>query len=67
MDKGELAIIQELSALAHMRWRKSCEQQYPDEPPFVSISADVMLDGDEHCVNIYWYPETDEVFVERQD
>lgn len=27
----------------------------------------VMLDGDEHCVNIYWYPETDEVFVERQD
>lgn len=38
-----------------------------DEPPFVSISADVMLDGDEHCVNIYWYPETDEVFVERQD
>lgn len=33
MDKGELAIINELSALAHMRWRKSCEQQYPDEPP----------------------------------
>lgn len=23
-----------------------------DEPPFVSISAGVMLDGDEHCVNI---------------
>lgn len=38
-----------------------------DESPIVSISADVMLDGDEHCVNIYWYPETDEVFVERQD
>ena len=34
-----------------------------DEPPFVSISADVMLNGEEHCVNIYWYPETDEVFV----
>lgn len=27
MDKGEL------SALAHMRWRKSCEQQHPAEPP----------------------------------
>lgn len=24
-----------------------------DEPPFVSISADVMLGGEEHCVNIY--------------
>lgn len=36
-----------------------------DEPHFVSISADVMLDGGEHWVNIYWYPETDEVFVER--
>lgn len=36
-----------------------------DEPPFVSINVDVMLDGDEHCVAIYWYPETDEVFVER--
>ncbi len=38
-----------------------------DEPPFVSISADAMLDGEEYCVNIYRYPETDEVFVERQD
>lgn len=36
-----------------------------DEPPFVSISADVMLGGEEHYVNIYWYPETDEVSVER--
>lgn len=36
-----------------------------DEPPFVSINADVMLDGEEHCVTIYWYPETDEVSVER--
>lgn len=27
MNKGEL------SALAHMRWRKSCEQQHPAEPP----------------------------------
>lgn len=36
-----------------------------DELPCVSISADVMLDGGEHCVNIYWYPETDEVSVER--
>lgn len=33
MDKGELAIINELSALAHMQWRKSCEQQHPAEPP----------------------------------
>ena len=33
MDKGELAIINELSALAHMWWRKSCEQQHPNEPP----------------------------------
>lgn len=38
-----------------------------DEPPFVGISTDVILDGDEHYVTIYWYPETDEVFVERQD
>lgn len=30
MDKGELAIINELSALAHMRWRKSCEPPRPD-------------------------------------
>lgn len=36
-----------------------------DEPPFVKISTDVMLDGEEHCVNIYWRPETDEVSVER--
>lgn len=36
-----------------------------DEPPFVSISVDVMLEGGEHCVTIYWYPETDEAFVER--
>lgn len=36
-----------------------------DEPPFVCISADVMLDGEEHSVNIYWCPETDEVSVER--
>nr|DAN30715.1 MAG TPA: hypothetical protein [Caudoviricetes sp.] len=36
-----------------------------DEPPFVSISVDMMLDGEEHYVNIYWYPETDEVSVER--
>lgn len=36
-----------------------------DESPFVSIGVDVMLDGEEHCVNIYWYPETDEVSVER--
>lgn len=37
-----------------------------DEATFVSISADVMLDGEEHCVNIYWYPETDKGFVERR-
>lgn len=36
-----------------------------DESPIVSISANVMLNGEEHCVDIYWYPETDEVFVER--
>lgn len=36
-----------------------------DEPPFVSINADVMLDGEEHCGTIYRYPETDEVSVER--
>lgn len=36
-----------------------------DEQPYVGISADVMLGGEEHCVNIYWYPETDEVSVER--
>lgn len=35
------------------------------ETPFVSIDADVMLNGEEHCVVIYWYPETDEVSVER--
>lgn len=35
------------------------------EPPIVSISANVMLDGEEHHVDIYWYPETDEVLVER--
>lgn len=36
-----------------------------DDSPIVSISANVMLDGKEHCVDIYWYPETDEVVVER--
>lgn len=35
------------------------------EPPIVSISANIMLDGEEHRVDIYWYPETDEVLVER--
>lgn len=38
---------------------------YEDETPFVSISADVMLEGEEHYANIYWCPETDEVSVER--
>lgn len=38
-----------------------------DESPIVSISANVVLGGEEHCVDIYWYPETDEVFVERMD
>lgn len=36
-----------------------------DEPPFVCFNVDMMLDGEEHYVSIYWYPETDEVSVER--
>lgn len=43
MDKGELAIINDLSALAHMRWRKSCEQQYPDEPPRPDLGIDTLV------------------------
>lgn len=36
-----------------------------DESPSVNIGANVILDGEEHCVNIYWYPEKDRVSVER--